>query len=88
VGRQNGSEHKNTDWFQIQVWGPPAKFAATLKAGTPVIVEGKIKPETYMADGVEHKTFSVKADYIRKIDYSTPNEASDSKAAKPAKKAK
>jgi single-stranded DNA-binding protein len=39
-----------------------AKFAATLKAGTPVIVEGKIKPEAYTADGVEHKTFSIKAD--------------------------
>ena len=63
-----------------------AKFAATLKAGTPVIVEGKIKPETYTADGVEHKTFSIKADYIRKIDYSVLSEASASKAAKPAKK--
>jgi hypothetical protein len=30
-----------------------AKFAATLKAGTPVIVEGKIKPETYTADGAD-----------------------------------
>ena len=65
-----------------------AKFAATLKAGTPVIVEGKIKPETYTADGVEHKTFSIKADYIRKIDYSAPGEASESKAAKVVKKAK
>ena len=64
------------------------RFAATLKAGTPVIVEGKIKPETYTADGVEHKTFSIKVDYIRKIDYSAPTEASESKAAKPAKKAK
>jgi hypothetical protein len=35
---------------------------------------------------VEHKTFSVKADYIRKIDYAAPNEASEIKAAKPAKK--
>jgi len=61
---KDGTEHKNTDWFQIQVWGPLAKFAATLKARTPIIVEGKIKPETYTADGVEHKTFSVKADYI------------------------
>jgi single-strand DNA-binding protein len=83
---KDGAEHKNTDWFQIQVWGPLAKFAATLKAGTPVIVEGKIKPETYTADGVEHKTFSIKADYIRKIDYSAPSEASESKAAKPAKR--
>jgi hypothetical protein len=58
-----------------------AKFAATFKAGTPVIVEAKIKPETYTADGVEHKTFSIKADYILKIDYSAPSEASESKAA-------
>jgi single-strand DNA-binding protein len=84
---KDGTEHKNTDWFQIQVWGPLAKFAATLKAGTPVIVEGKIKPETYTADSVEHKTFSIKADYIRKIDYSAPIEAtSEGKAAKLAKK--
>ena len=62
-----------------------AKFVATLKAGTPVIVEAKIKPETYTADGVEHKTFSIKADYILKIDYSAPSEASESNAAKPAK---
>jgi len=66
---KDGAEHKNTDWFQIQVWGPLVKIAAHLKAGTPVIVEGKIKPETYTADGVEHKTFSIKADYIRKINY-------------------
>jgi single-stranded DNA-binding protein len=64
------------------------EFVAALKAGTPIIVEGKIKPETYTADGVEHKTFSIKADYIRKIDYTAPNEASPSKAAKPAKRAK
>jgi single-stranded DNA-binding protein len=68
--------------------GGQDRFAATLKAGTPVIVEGKIKPETYTAEGVEHKTFSIKADYIRKIDYSATNEASESKAVKAAKKAK
>ena len=37
-------------------------------------------------EGVEHKTFSIKADYIRKIGYSAPSEASESKTAKPAKK--
>ena len=85
---KDGTQHKNTDWFQIQVWGPLAKFAATLKAGTPVIVEGKIKPETYTADGVEHKTFSIKANYIRKINYSKPEEDGAGTAAKSAKKRK
>jgi hypothetical protein len=36
---------------------------------------------------VEHKTFSIKADYIRKIGYSAPSEASEAKAPKSAKKA-
>jgi single-strand DNA-binding protein len=85
---KDGTEHKNTDWFQIQVWGPLAKFAATLKAGTPVIVEGKIKPETYTADGVEHKTFSIKADYIRKINYTKLEEDGAGTAAKSTRKRK
>ena len=65
-----------------------AKFAAIFKTGMPAIVEGKIKPETFTADGVERETFSFKADYIRKIDYSAPSEASESKAVKTAKNAK
>jgi len=85
---KDGTAHKNTDWFQIQVWGPLAKFAATLKAGTPVIVEGKIKPETYTADGVEHKTFSIKANYIRKINYAKPEEDGAGTAAKSTRKRK
>jgi single-strand DNA-binding protein len=85
---KDGTAHKNTDWFQIQVWGPVAKFAATLKAGTPVIVEGKIKPETYTADGVEHKTFSIKANYIRKINYAKPEEDGADAAAKSTRKRK
>jgi hypothetical protein len=48
---KNGTEHKNIDWFQIQVCGSLVKFAATLKARTPVIVECKIKPETYTPGG-------------------------------------
>ena len=85
---KDGAEHKNTDWFQIQVWGPLAKFAATLKAGTPVIVEGKIKPETYTAAGVEHKTFSLKANYIRKINYTKLEEDGAGTAAKSTRKRK
>jgi single-stranded DNA-binding protein len=65
-----------------------AKIAAHLKAGTPVIVEGKIKPETYTVDEVEHKTFSIKADYIRKINYTKPEADGASTAAKPARKRK
>jgi hypothetical protein len=61
---------------------------AALNAEMSVILERKIKPETYTAGGVENNTFSIKADYIRKIDYSAPSEPSESKAAMPAKRAK
>jgi single-strand DNA-binding protein len=83
---KQGNEHKETDWFQIEVWGPLAKIAALLKAGTPVIVEGRIKPDTYTQDGVTHKTFSIKADYIRRIDYLKAEDEEAPAAAKPASK--
>jgi single-strand DNA-binding protein len=85
---KDGNEHKNTDWFPIEVWGPLAKIAAQLKSGQPVIVEGKLKPDTYTQDGVDHKTFSIKADYIRRIDYWKVEDEQPSTADKPAKTAK
>ena len=74
---RNNNKQTSTDWFQVQVWGELTKFAATLTAGTPVIVEGKMKPETYSADGVTHKTFSIRADYIRKIAYTAAQDEQD-----------
>jgi single-strand DNA-binding protein len=70
---KGGKEQSHTDWFDIEVWGPMTKFASTLKSGTPVIVEGKVKPRTYTQDDVTHKTVSIKANSIRKIDYSQPS---------------
>jgi len=31
MGKLWGAEHKNTDWFQIQVWGPLAAWAGCHK---------------------------------------------------------
>jgi single-strand DNA-binding protein len=74
---KNNKKQTSTDWFDIQVWGALTKFAATLTAGTPVIVEGKMKPGSYTAEGVTHKTFSIRADYIRKIAYTPAQEAQE-----------
>jgi len=71
---RNNNKQTSTDWFDIQVWGALTKFAATLTAGTPVIVEGKMKPGSYTAEGVTHKTFSIRADYIRRIAYMAAQE--------------
>ncbi len=77
---RNGTEHKRTDWFNIQVWGPMTKFAATLKKGTPIIVEGKIVTGTYPDpnhEDVQHKAFSIRANSIRKIDWNEPSGADE-----------
>lgn len=66
---KQGKEQTNTDWFDIEVWGPMTKFAATLKSGTPVVIEGKVSPGSYTKDNIMHKTVSIRANSIRKIDY-------------------
>jgi len=47
-----------------------------------------VKPETYTADGVEHKTFTIKADYIRKIAFAESTENKGQADAKSTKKRK
>ena len=64
-------DHKRTDWHDVEVWGPRMKSAGTLKKGTPVQVEGEVKTGSYKdKDGVEHKTWVIKANSLYKIDYS------------------
>lgn len=62
-------EHKRTDWFDVEVWGNQARTAATLRKGTPVIVEGKVKTDSYTKNNLEHRAWVIKANSIRKIDY-------------------
>jgi hypothetical protein len=73
VEGQGGKEQSHTDWFDIEVWGQMTKFASTVKSGTPVIVGGKVKPRTHTQNDVTHKTVSIKANSIRKIDYGQPS---------------
>jgi single-strand DNA-binding protein len=39
---QNGQPKERTDWHNIQVWGKPATWAAELKKGDAVFVEGSL----------------------------------------------
>ena len=67
---QNKVKHERTDWFQVSVWGPAIRFAVSLKKGTPVAVEGKVRTGEYTGDdNVKRPTWTVLADSIRKIDY-------------------
>ncbi len=62
--------HKHTDWFDVEVWGPKTKNAATLKKGTPIMLEGKVRTGSYTSkDNVQHRTWTITANLIRRIDY-------------------
>ena len=63
-------KHERTDWFFITVWGSATRFAATLKKGTPVSIEGKVRTGEYTGDdGVKRPIWTVLADSIRRIGY-------------------
>ena len=67
---KNKVKHERTDWFNVSIWGPATRFAAGLRKGTPVILEGKVRTGEYTGeDGVKRQTWTVLADSIRKIDY-------------------
>lgn len=70
-------EHKRTDWFDVEVWGPKTRLAGSLKKGTPVQIEGKVKTSTYKKEGVDVRAWVIKANSILKIDYSQGEEISD-----------
>ena len=70
-----GNVQESTDWFDVEVWGPLTKFAATLKKGTPVVIKAQVKPRTYTIKDVEHRTVTLKAHRVLKIDYEKPQGA-------------
>ena len=68
-------QHKQTDWFDVEVWGPKTKTAATLKKGTPIMLEGKVRTGSYTAkDNVQHRTWTITANMFRRIDYNQPSD--------------
>lgn len=71
--------HKQTDWFDVEVWGPKTKTAATLKKGTPIMIAGKVRTGAYTPKGsdVQHRTWTITANMIRRIDYNQSETISD-----------
>ncbi len=63
--------HKHTDWFDVEVWGPKTKNAATLKKGEAILLDGKVRTGTHPSKSSkeQHKTWTITANLIRRIDY-------------------
>lgn len=58
-----------TEWHRAIVWGEKlAEFAATLKKGAHVHVEGPIRSREFEKDGVTHRVWECRVDSILKLD--------------------
>jgi single-strand DNA-binding protein len=57
-----------TEWHRRVSFGKLADFAATLKKGAHVQVEGELRCREYEKDGVKHKVFECCLESILKLD--------------------
>jgi single-strand DNA-binding protein len=64
-----GDWQSHTEWHRVIVWGAGfAEYAAGLKKGAHVLVEGSLRSREYEKDGVKHRMYECKADSILKLD--------------------
>jgi single-strand DNA-binding protein len=64
-----GEWQSHTEWHRAVVWGDSfADYAAGLKKGAHVLVEGSLRSREYEKDGIKHRVYECKADSILKLD--------------------
>ena len=67
----DGEWQSRTEWHRVVVWGEKlATFAATLKKGVHIQVEGPLHSREYEKDGAEYRVWELKAESILKLDRS------------------
>jgi single-strand DNA-binding protein len=73
---QSGEWQSHTEWHRVVVWGEKfAEFAATLRKGAHVQVEGPLRSREYERDGAKHRVVECKAESILKLDRAERQEA-------------
>jgi single-strand DNA-binding protein len=79
-----GTWESRTEWHRCIGFGKLADFAAGLKKGAHVQVEGELRSREYEKDGVGHKIFECRLDSILKLDraarHEEPEPGDDSEA--------
>jgi len=74
----DGGWESRTEWHRCLVFGKLGEFAATLRKGAHVQVEGELRSREYDKDGVTHRTFECRVESILKLDRAARQEPSDS----------
>ena len=81
---QNGDWQSHTEWHRVVVWGEKfSDFAASLKKGAHVQVEGSLRSREYEKNGVKHRIFECKAESILKLDRAEREESPAASEAEP-----
>jgi single-strand DNA-binding protein len=85
--KKSGEYVSHTEWHCIVVWGKLGEFAATLKKGTHLLVEGELRSREY-ADkknkDVQRRVWEVRADLILRLDRAEQAPPDDQLDAGPA----
>lgn len=75
---KDGQREELTEWHSIQMWGERAeKLAEYLTKGKMVLVEGKVSPGRYEADGVVKFSPCINASNVEFLSSSKNDQAKD-----------
>jgi single-strand DNA-binding protein len=72
-----GEWESRTEWHRCIAFGKVGDFAASLKKGAHVQVEGDLRSREYDKDGVKHKVFECRLESILKLDRAAHREESE-----------
>ena len=68
---RDGKRFEKTQWVRIAAWGSIGKYAAQLKKGEPVLIQGELNLSEFVGDDkVKRQTHEIVARNIIKIDHS------------------
>lgn len=66
---REGAWQSRTEWHRCIIWGAKfADFAAGLKKGAHLQVEGELRSREYQKDGATHRVFEIRTKSILKLD--------------------
>ena len=72
-----GDWESRTEWHRCLNFGKLGEFAASLKKGAHVQVEGELRSREYEKEGVIRRTFECRVESILKLDRAARQEAPD-----------
>jgi single-strand DNA-binding protein len=75
---REGAWESRTEWHRCLAFGKLAEFAAGLKTGAHVQVEGELRSREYEKDGAKHRIFECRVETILKLERAARREEPES----------